>query len=42
MESIVWDERNEKLGRFIMKLTPPTVKGPYFILFLCKESYSFI
>lgn len=25
-ESIVWDEKNEKLGRFIMKLTPFALK----------------
>lgn len=42
LESIVWDEKNEKLGRFIMKLTPFTLKGLNFILFLCKVSYSFI
>lgn len=42
LESIVWDEKNEKLGRFIMTLTPFTLKGLNFILFLCKVYYSFI
>lgn len=32
-KNIVWDEKSEKLGRFMMKLTLYTSKGLYFILF---------
>lgn len=31
-ESIVWDEESEKLGRFIMKLTPFILKSLDFIV----------